>query len=166
MRMSHGITALVVMTIRARLERSQRSSTEGLRRWPSRVHLCDAAHLHRRERHCAGCCGSSRISRHRTSRRFERTVLRFLGSIRLRDQGNRFRHQSLVLPACAFRYSANVCCVRFRRGRVSMHARVSRKRHSRNEAVAVYRSKEVLSYFVCDKFGLGVGGRYWVMRTP
>lgn len=39
---------------------------------------------------------------------------------------------------------------------------------SRSEAVAaaVYRSKEVPSYFICDKFGLGVGGRYWVARTP
>lgn len=46
-----------------------------------------------------------------------------------------------------------------------MHAHVSRKRHSRSEAVALYRSKEVLSYFICVKFGLGVGGRYWVTRT-
>lgn len=143
-----------------RSERSQRSSTKGLRRWPSRVHLCDGAHLHRRERHCVGCCGSSRISRRKTSRRFERTVLRLLGSIRLRDQGDRFRHQSLVLPACALRYSANVCCVRFRRGRVSMHAHVSRKRHSRSEAVALYRSKEVLSYFICVKFASA-----WVAAT-
>lgn len=98
----------------------------------------DAAHLHRRERHSAGCCSSSRISRRRTNRRFERTVLRLL---RLRDRGDRLRYQTLVLPACALRYSANVCCVRFRRGRVPMQARVSRKRHSLAEAVAVYRAE-------------------------
>lgn len=124
--------------IRPRLERSQRSSTEGLRPWPSRLHLRrspftptrapfsrDAAHL--RGYHVAE---PTDVSSEQYLGSFACVIEAIVSVIKL--WSSLHVHSGIRQMCVVFD---------FRRGRVPMQARVSRKRHSLAEAVAVYRAE-------------------------